>query len=362
MIKCRKAVESLTPYLPGKPIEEVRREYGILEVTKLASNESQWGASPLALLAAREAVLESAVYPDGNCTELKDALSKKLGVPSEKILLGCGSDETIHLLGKTYINEGDECITGDVTFSTYAAAVDSMGGRTVYVPLRNHTFDLDGILAAITPRTKLIFIANPNNPTGTAITHKEQEEFIKKVPEDVLIFFDEAYQEFVKTPSFPNTIEFLPKYRNVILSKTFSKIYGLAAFRVGYMIADPEIIDCVNRIRPPFNVNSVAQKAAVAALSDDEFVQKVARENRGALGYLQSELDKMGISYIPSETNFLMIDVAKNAQEVFVELMKEGYIVRSGAPFGEETYIRVTTGTLAQMSGFIEKLKKVLGK
>ncbi|MDR3090920.1 MAG: histidinol-phosphate transaminase [Clostridiales bacterium] len=364
MIKQRKALEKIKAYIPGKPAEDVERELGISGVVKLASNESSWGPSERAIQAYRNAADGLAVYPDGSSAELTTALCKKFGLKPENIAIGCGSDEIMYLIAKAYINEGDECVTADVTFSTYSLAVESMGGVMRYVPLKNYAFDLDGILGAITPRTRLIFIANPNNPTGAIFTHAEQEAFVERLPRDVVVVFDEAYAEFTTSlpyVTYPDTLAMMKKHPGVILCKTFSKIYGLAALRVGYAAASPEIAELLNRIRPPFNVNSAAQKAAAAALRDEGYIAMVADNNKQALDFLDYELDKMGVRHIPSAANFVLIDTERDADEVFQALMREGYIVRSGKPFGMDTFIRVSTGKPAQMAGFIEKFRKVMG-
>jgi len=360
MVKYRDCISGLSAYVPGKPIEDVKREYGLTSVVKLASNENPWGASPLAKQAYIDALDTISVYPDGNATLLKEAIAAKFGVKTESIITGCGTDEVIYMIGKTFVEPGDECVTGEVTFSQYASSVESMGGAMIYAPLKNNMFDLDGIRARVNDKTKIIFLSNPNNPTGTAYRQREQHEFIESVPDDILIVVDEAYAEYACDPDYPRTFLELIERKNVMIIKTFSKIYGLASLRIGFGIADPDIIEKMDRIRGPFNVTTPGQLAAAAALSDEVFVRKTYDENRRALEYLYGVFDEMKLSYIRSEANFVMCDVARDSRTVFIELLKRGYIIRPGAPFGMDSYIRVTTGTPEQMSGFAEALREVL--
>lgn len=360
MVKYRDCIPGLSAYVPGRPIDDVKREYGLGAVVKLASNENPWGCSPFAKRAYIDAADTISVYPDGNATVLKNAIAEKFGVTPDNIITGCGTDEVIYMIGKTFVDNGDECVTGEITFSQYASSVESMGGRMIYVPLKNHTFDLDGIYKKINAGTKIVFLSNPNNPTGTAYGQGEQLKFIESVPENVLIVIDEAYAEYAERPDYPETLAELKKRNNIMLLKTFSKIYGLASLRVGFGIADPDIIDKMNRVRGPFNVTTGGQLAAAAALGDREFVNNTYTENRKALEYLYKNFDEMKLNYIPSQANFVMLDIARDCREVFVELMKRGYIIRPGAPFGLDTFIRVSTGTPAQMEGFIAALKEIL--
>ena len=360
MLKYRDCINNLSAYVPGKPIEDAKKEYGVDTMVKLASNENPWGASPLAEQAYMDAYKSVSIYPDGNATALKNAISAKFSVKPESIITGCGTDEVIYMIGKTFIEPGDECITGEITFSQYAAAVESMGGKMIYVPLKNHVFDLNGIYDGITKKTKLIFLSNPNNPTGTAYSQAAQRAFINAVPDNILIVKDEAYAEYVEDPDYPRTFDELKKHKNVMLLKTFSKIYGLASLRVGYGITDAETVGMMNRLRGPFNVTTPGQAAAAAALSDDGFVKKAYLENRKAISFLYSVFDEMGLEYIPSQANFVMVNAGKDCGRMHVELMKRGYIIRPGAPFGLNTHIRVTTGTMEQMEGFISALREVL--
>ncbi|MDR1913804.1 MAG: histidinol-phosphate transaminase [Clostridiales bacterium] len=357
MINYRQTIKPMTPYVPGRPIEDVKREFGLTDVVKLASNENPLGCSPRAKEAIIKSLKDTNYYPDGNCTKLRDLLAKSLGIKPTEIVFGCGADEVLAMVGKVFVNPGDECITGEETFSQYAASVVSMDGVMIYAPMKNHAFDLDAIISKITDKTKVIFIANPNNPTGSAFTQAEEEVFLKKVPSNIVVVMDEAYAEFASDPDYPQTLDMLRKYKNVILIKTFSKIYGLASLRVGYGIADENLINLFEKVRPPFNVTIQAQEAAYAAYLDRDFVRKAYENNRSAIDYYCKEMDAIGVNYIPSQANFVMTDTGYDSLKVFYELMKKGYIVRPGAPFGMDTWIRVTMGTLEQMRGFVRVVR-----
>ena len=361
-IQYRTEISPLRPYVPGKPIDDVKREYGLSEVVKIASNENPYGCSPKACQAVVDTLTgpNAALYPDGACTVLREALAKKYNVAPERLVFGCGTDEIISMIGKVFVNHGDECITAAVSFSQYAASVNSMGGTMVYSPMKEHGFDLPDILTKITDKTKVIFIANPNNPTGTMHTAAEQDAFMAKVPAHILVAFDEAYGEFADSPDYPDTTAMLDKYPNILYMKTFSKAYGLASLRVGYAIGQADVITLFEKIRNPFNVSVQAQAAAVAALADTEFLAMSVEKNREVRDYLYAEFGKMGLTYIPTQTNFLMVDIQKDSAQAFIDLMKEGYIIRPGAAFGMQTFLRVTLGTMEQMKGFVEVLKSIL--
>ena len=357
----RKCIEPMTPYIPGKPIEDVQRELGLTNVVKLASNENTLGCSPKAKDAVIACLNDSNYYPDGNCTRLREHLAGSLGIAPGEIVFGCGADEVIAMTGKVFVNPGDECITAAQTFSQYAASTVSMGGTMVYAPMKDNSYDLDAIFECITDKTKVIFLANPNNPTGTMFSAEEQSAFLDKVPPHVFVLVDEAYAEYVSDPSYPQTLPLLKKYKNIMLVKTFSKIYGLASYRVGYGIANEETIKMFERIRPPFNVTVQGQAAALAAYQDTDFVRNSFEDNRKAVEYYCNELDCMGIAYIPSQANFVATDTGRDGREVFQALMRKGYIVRPTYIFGMGiSWIRVTMGTLEQMKGFVNALKEVL--
>ena len=360
LIEYRKILETLRAYVPGKPIEDVKKEYNLEKVVKLASNENPFGCSPLVKEEIAKCLDVVHIYPDGNCTELREKLAEKLSVNPTQLIFGAGGDELISLIGKAMINPDDECISGICSFPQYNGSVISMGGKMVFSPMPNHAFDLNDILSKITDKTKLIFIANPNNPTGTVFTNAEQKEFLDKVPENILVVMDEAYGEFADIETFPNTLQDVKERENVLLLKTFSKAYGLASLRVGYGIAGEKLIDILERVRGPFNVTTIAQRAAKVALSDMEFVNKVVKNNNECAEFLYEELDKMNLGYIKTSANFIMVDIKQSSRDAFVKLMKEGYIIRPGYAFGMENYLRVTIGTHDEMDGFINALKKVL--
>lgn len=356
----RPNVLELEPYSPGKPIEEVKRELGLTDVVKLASNENPIGPSPRAMEAAMRAMQSVNLYPDGSCFELRQAVAKHVGMPPECLLFGNGSDELIHYIGLTFLMPGDEVITGYPSFVRYEAAAKLNNAPLHLVPLREHRFDLPAILERISQRTKLVFIANPNNPTGTIVTADEVEAFMKALPEHVVVVFDQAYQEYVSRSDYPDTLGYVREGRHVIVLRTFSKAYALAGLRVGYAIARPDIIDAMNRVREPFNVNSVAQAAALAALQDQEHLRRAVELNRQGLEYLYRHFERLGLSYVRSEANCVMVDLQRDSQPVFQALLRKGVIVRTGHIFGLPTYLRITTGKPEENERFIRALEEVL--
>ncbi|MGJ0847562.1 histidinol-phosphate transaminase [Tissierella praeacuta] len=356
-IDFRNEIRNLEPYRPGKPIKDVKREYNLNKVIKLASNENPLGCSPKVKEAIINTLDELAIYPDGNSTELKETLASTLGIDVNEILPSGGSDEMIDLIAKTYIDKDDEIIMADITFPRYIQTTEMMGGTPIIVPLKEFTFDLKGILERITNKTKIIWICNPNNPTGTMITEKEFVDFITNVPPKVLVISDEAYREYVTRDDYPfNTVELSKKHPNLLVMRTFSKAYGLAGIRVAYTIGNKDILENINKVRGPFNVNILAQSAAIAAIKDTKFLKKSYKANLEGKNYLYSEFDKLGFNYAPSETNHIFVNVGRNGQEVFLELQKRGVIIR---PMKGD-FIRVSIGTMEENSLFIEKLKEVL--
>lgn len=353
----RKEIKDLSPYKPGRPIEDVKREYGLDKVVKLASNENPIGCSKNAKEALKKATDNLALYPDGNSTLLKEAFSQKFNIDVDEVLPSSGADEMIDTIAKTFISKGDEVIMADITFPRYIATTKMMGGIPKIVPLKDYTYNLDSMLKAITEKTKLIWICNPNNPTGTMLTEKEIINFLDKIPENIVVVYDEAYREYVTRDDFTkDSIELVKKYPNVLAMRTLSKAYGLAGIRVGYTIASKEIIENLNKVRGPFNVNSLAQVAAIAALEDDEFIEKVYEMNLEGKKYLYDELKNMNLFFPPSETNHIFVDVKKDAQEVFTEMQKRGVIIR---PMGG-TFIRVSIGTMEENKFFVKILKEIL--
>ena len=356
-IAFRPQIKDLQAYKPGKPVEDVKREYGLDRVIKLASNENPLGCSEKAKQAIQDALNHLNIYPDGNTTDLKEVIAKKFNVKTTQILPSSGSDEMVDQISKTFIQEGDEVIMADITFPRYISTCKMMGGIPVVVPLKNHTYDLDGMKERITDKTRLIWLCNPNNPTGTMFTKEVLDEFLQSVPKDIVVIYDEAYREFVTREDYPkDSLAYLPDYPNLIIMRTFSKAYGLAALRVGYTLASEEIIEHINKIRGPFNVNTLAQVAAIAALDDEGFLQRSYDVNKEGKRYLYKIFEELDLEFAPSETNHILVDVKKDAQEIFVELQKRGVIVRP--IYG--TFIRVSIGTMEENITFVEKLQEVL--
>ncbi|HSA62601.1 MAG TPA: histidinol-phosphate transaminase [Nitrospiraceae bacterium] len=349
-------IQSLSPYVPGKPIDELQRELGLTRVIKLASNENPLGPSPKAVAALAGANDTLHRYPDGGAYRLRQAIAERWKVTSEQVILGNGSDEILGLLARTFLAPGDEAVMADHTFVIYRMEVTAAHGKPVVVPLVNWTHNLEAMAQAITPRTRLLFICNPNNPTGTTVPAEAISRLMAKLPRDVIVVFDEAYFEYVRDPQFPDTIAYVKEGRNVIVLRTFSKIYGLAGLRIGYGISTPEINDLLNRVRPPFNANSLAQRAALAALGDDEHVARSRAVNAAGMEQLRSGLTKLGFAPIPSEANFLYFDVKRDGRQVFESLLREGIIVRHI----EGTMLRVTVGQFDENAAFLQALKKVL--
>ena len=350
----------LKPYVPGKPIEEVEREFGITDIVKIASNENPLGPSPNALAAMRDALGKVGLYPDGSCFYLKHALARHWGVKDTELVIGNGSDELIRYIGVTFLTADDECIQGDPSFVRYESAAVLNNCGCVMVPLKDFTHDLDAMADRITDKTRLIFVANPNNPTGTAVGRKDVERFMSRLPKRVIAVFDEAYYEYVETPEFPRMLDYVRDGANLIVLRTFSKIYGLAGLRVGYGIARPEIIECLNQVREPFNVNSIAQVGALASLDDVEQVERSRRVNSEGKRYFYEQFVNMGLPCVPSEANFVFVDLKRDCRPVFTELLRRGVIVRTGDIFGYPTFIRVTMGTMDDNRRFIATLKEVL--
>ena len=352
-------IRTLIPYEPGKPIEEVEREYGIANSTKLASNENPLGPSPKALAAIRAKLDELNLYPDGDCFYLKNGLAKKLGVTPEQLIFGNGSNEIIELAVRAFMRPGDHAVMARQAFVVYQLIVQAVGGKSVQVPLREFTHDLEAIAAAVTAETRIVFLANPNNPTGTIYRRPEWERFLATLPNDVLLIVDEAYFEYVRDAGYPDSLKYQNDDRAMLTLRTFSKLYGLAGLRVGYGIAPQAIVAMLQRVRQPFNVNAPAQWAALAALSDSEHVQRSLAVNREGLEFLGSEFEKLGLEFVPSQGNFILVRVGKG-QEVFKQLLSQGVIVRPMGGYQFPEHVRVTVGTMDENRKFIAALQKVI--
>jgi histidinol-phosphate aminotransferase len=361
-MKIKKSILSLIPYPPGKPIEELTREYGIHNVIKLASNENPLGPSPLALRAIRQVLSQLHRYPDGSGYYLKQALSRFLGLSPEHILLGNGSNEIIELTLKAFLKPGFEVLSPVPSFLVYEKAVQAMGGKNIQVPLKRFTIDLEALLNRISPRTQMIIINNPNNPTGTILTTEAWERFLSDIPDRILILMDEAYIDFVEHPDCPNGLNYIHSGKNIIVFRTFSKAYGLAGLRIGYGMARPELADYINRVRQPFNVNSLAQAAALGALKDQAFYEKTRTLVRIEKKAIESGLTRMGLFFVPSETNFILIKVPQKGQVVYEAMLKKGVIIRSMKSYGLDKYIRVNIGLPEENRRFLRALKQVLDR
>ncbi|MFA6141839.1 MAG: histidinol-phosphate transaminase [Candidatus Omnitrophota bacterium] len=352
---------SVKNYVPGKPIEEVRRELGLKNVIKLASNENCFGPSPMAIAAVRKALKTVNRYPDGASFYLRKKLAEYLKVGEDNLIFGNGSDESICQVVRTFVSDGDEVVIARPTFLIYEIAAHLQNAKIKTVPLtREFKYDLKQMKKEITARTKLVIIANPDNPTGTYVTKNELDEFFKGLPEKIVVFLDEAYFEFANYSfkDYPNGLNYLSD-RRIILARTFSKIYGLAGLRIGYAVSNPEIVSCMERVREPFNVNILAQAAALAALDDKVFLKKTLVHVERERKFLYSAFSKMGLGYVRSATNFIMVNTFKDCKAVFNGLLKEGVIVRDMKAWGLDTYIRVTVGTRKENVKFIEALKKI---
>lgn len=358
-----RSVDDLLPYQAGKPVEELAREKGLTRIVKLASNENPLGVSPRALEAAQRAATEVNRYPDGATWELKDKLAHRLGVRREMIVLGNGSNEILELMAQLFLTKGGESLYAWPSFVVYRLATLAHGGRGAEVPLdRDLRHDLNAMAKAITEKTKIIFVANPNNPTGTYVTREEVERFMACVPEHVPFVLDEAYYEFARhAPDYPNGLEYLRQGKPVTVVRTFSKAYGLAGLRVGYAVMPETLAELLNRVRQPFNVNSVAQAAAVAAMDDEDFVNRSLEHNRMEMQRISDAVTKLGCAVTPSFTNFVLIDLAgHDGQDVYNRLLEKGVIVRPMAPYGLPGTIRVTPGLTEENDLFLEALEEVL--
>ncbi|WLI90172.1 histidinol-phosphate transaminase [Massilia sp. R2A-15] len=359
-------VRAIAPYQAGKPIAEVAREFGLDEasIVKLASNENPFGIPESSRAAMAAAAAELGRYPDANGFELKAALSKRYNVPADWITLGNGSNDILEIAAHAFVQAGQSVVYSQYSFAVYALATQGVGARAIVVPAKNYGHDLDAMAAVIEPDTRLVFIANPNNPTGTFIPAADIEAFLNKVPEHVIVVLDEAYNEYLAPEHQFESADWVRKYPNLMVSRTFSKAYGLAGLRVGFAIAQPHVTDLMNRIRQPFNVNSLAQAAAIAALNDQAFLEQGAKNN--AAGYQQfvEAFTELGLEFVPSYGNFVLVRVGDDEQagaRVNLALLKQGVIVRPVGNYGLPNWLRVSIGLPAENAVFIAALKKALG-
>ena len=356
MIPVAENIKNITPYVPGKPIEELERELGISGSVKLASNENPLGSSPKAIAAIRKALEGLNRYPDGSGYYLSEALAKKYDVGISQIILGNGSNELIELVVRTFAQPGDEIISADPSFVVYKMITQAAGGTNVIVPCKELRHDLDAMAGKITPKTRIVFIANPNNPTGTMNTKAEMDRFMDRVPDHVIVAVDEAYFEYVTHADYPDSLDYLKAGKNVLVLRTFSKIYGLAGLRIGYGITSGQIAELMNKVRQPFNTNSLGQIGALAALGDRKHVEKSIAINNEGKQFLYQSFQRLGISYTPTETNFIFFEAPMDGREVYTMLLKQGVIIR---PMGGKK-LRVTIGLPDENKRFVNELEKVV--
>jgi len=354
-------VRAIAPYQPGKPISELAREMGLPEgsIVKLASNENPRGASPKAIAAMHLAIGEAGRYPDGNGFALKEALAKRYGLSASRIVLGNGSNDVLEMAARAFLAPGTSAVYSEHAFAVYPLATQATGATGIVVPARDHGHDLDGMAKAIRGDTRVVFVANPNNPTGTWLPPQAIREFLEKIPADVLVVLDEAYNEYLDADLRSDAASWSGEFPNLVVSRTFSKAYGLAGLRVGYGFAHAQVADLMNRVRQPFNVSDIAQTAAAAALFDDEFVEQSYLLNKRGMQTLTDGFLRLGLSWIPSHANFVCVKVGKGA-EVFNRLLKHGIIVRPIASYGLPESLRVTIGTESENERFLAALAIVL--
>jgi len=355
-------VQSLSPYQPGKPIDELAREFNLnpADIIKLASNENPMGPSAKAIAAITGELANLTRYPDGNGFELKTALSRKLRVKSSQITLGNGSSDILEFIVKCFVSGGDEVLVSQHAFAIYGLVTQMAGGKCVQIPAKNWGHDLEAMAQAVTASTKIIFVTNPNNPTGTWNTKVQLESFLKKVPSNVIVLLDEAYFEYVDKADYPSGIDYLEQYPNLVVTRTFSKAYGLASLRVGYGVCSEQLADLMNRVRPPFNVDSLALAAAVACLNDDSYVRQSKELNDQGLNQLQSGFDQLNLSWIPSVGNFICFAIPGRALEIFQGLLAKGVIIRPVANYEMPNHLRVSIGTQVENQKFLLALKSLL--
>jgi len=354
-------IQGLPAYVPGKPLEEVEQDLKIHAV-KLASNENPLGPSPKAMEAARRALGEANWYPDGGSKRLREVLAARHNVRADEIFVGLGSSEIIDLASRVLLKPGSEGITSEGSFALFSIAIRASGGKLILTPLRNYTFDLDAITKTVTPQTRIVYIANPNNPTGTALGAAEFSTFLQRVPGDVLIVYDEAYIEYPERTDLPNWRELYKQYNNLLTLRTFSKVYGLAGLRIGYGIGHPTLVAEMNKLRTPFNVTSVGQAAALAALDDPDHVHRSVESNRTERKRLFESLSALGLSPVLSETNFLLVPIGPHAKALCDELLHEGVIVRPMAWMGFPEAIRISVGSPAENTRLMGAISHALSQ
>jgi histidinol-phosphate aminotransferase len=361
VIQSRDFLKKINPYKPGKPIEEVARKLNLQgEIIKLASNENPLGPSPLALQALSKTLGESYLYPDDSCFYFRKKLAERLRVEPENVFVGNGSVEILPLLTLAYLGPGHSAIGSESAFIWFKIAVHISAGELIEVPMKNHTHDLRAMLGAVRQDTRLLYIANPNNPTGTIVTRAEVEDFFRKVPDDVLVIMDEAYFEYIDDPVYPDSFKYLRERKNILILRTFSKIYGLAGVRLGYGVASQEIIASLARLHVSFNVNRLSQMAGIAALDDHEHVRKGKAVNDAGKEYLYAAYKKLDLFYLPTHANFIFVNFPKDSQIIFEALQRKGIITRTIKEYGFPNALRITIGTKEQNRKLIKALEEIL--
>ncbi|MFQ5700947.1 MAG: histidinol-phosphate transaminase [Acidobacteriota bacterium] len=359
-IKIPDNIARIQPYVPGKPIEEVEREFGLKDSVKLASNENPLGPSPRAVETLRKAASGVHRYPDGGGFYLRNRLSEIHGLPANQIILGNGSTELVEILARTFLGQDGNAVIAEQSFIMYRLAVTAVNGNARLVPLKKMKYDLPTMSERVDGATRLVYIANPNNPTGTYIAHRELVDFLEGVSPEVLIVLDEAYREYVERPDYPDSLALLKQGKRIAILRTFSKIHGLAGLRVGYALTLAGIVEAAERVRSPFNTNSLAQAAALAALDDRDHVERSRRHNTEQRGFVQKALEGDGVRFIESVANFVLVDTGRNAEEVFSALVREGVIIRPMSAYDLPTWVRVTIGTHAENLAFLRAIRKLL--
>jgi histidinol-phosphate aminotransferase len=356
MLSAKKSIQDIPVYQPGKSLEEVKRELGLENVIKLASNENPFGCSPKVWESLMNVKDQFHLYPEDDAPLLRQKLAESLEIDERRLVFGNGSDEVIQMIARAYLEPGTESVMAVPTFPRYETATRIEGAKQVEIPLKNGTHDLEAMLQAVTDQTRVIWVCNPNNPSGTFVDHEALNSFLDRLPDHVLVVLDEAYVEYVTDDTFPDSLSLLDYNPRIVVLRTFSKIYGLASFRAGYGIAHPDVIQQLSRVREPFNLNRLAQSATLAAVEDETFVVYCRNQNRLGLKQVMNQLDEWNISYFPSQANFLLIDTGYNADEAFQYLLKRGVIVRSGNALGFPTYLRVTIGKKEENEAFLAGL------
>lgn len=360
----RKELSNVRPYVQGKPAEEVQREYGLERIEKLASNENQFGPSPKAIKAVSEELKNCNFYPESVPVELTEKLANHLNVPKQNVAIGSSGESILRLINLTFIESGDEIIVNDPTFSIYESQAALLGGTTIKVPFtKDDKFDIDGMLNAITDKTKLIWLCTPNNPTGNIASKEQIDYLISNLPDHVVLILDEAYYEYATAfDDYPkDNADLIKQNDNIIIVRTFSKVYGIAGLRIGYLMASEAVVNMVNSLKLTFEINRLAQVAASAALDDTEYLNMVVSENKNALEYMENYFNKKGWHYYSSCANFIWVDVQTNSEQLFEDLQKKGIIIRPGFLWGWQTWIRVSTGTKEQMEFFVQVMEELLG-